>query len=83
MSGFVYGVVTADPITGKPAAINADIDWTIGDAAVVADVMSGFVVRAERGPWHTVDQKQVAEAYKAHQDEVMEVELKKMLGGDK
>lgn len=79
MSGILYGVVTIDPISGKPSGIQADVDMTLPDAAVIADSIGGLVVSAPRGPWAPVAQEDVAEALQAQKDEAVDVELRNMI----
>ena len=79
MSGIVFAVVTTDPLTGQPAEIQADIDWNLGTAAVIADSVGGYVVAAPRGPWQVVPAGAVADALEATKQQVMDVELQKML----
>lgn len=80
MSGIVFAVVTNDPVTGKPAEIQADIDWNIGTAAVIADSVGGYVVAAKRGPWQVVPPETVAAALDASNQAAMDDELQRMLG---
>lgn len=79
MSGIVFAVVTNDPVTGEPVEIQADIDWNLGTAAVIAHSVGGKVVAAPRGPWQIVPDEVVADALEASKQAVMDDELSKML----
>jgi hypothetical protein len=79
MSGYIFAVMTVDPVTGQPASIQADLDWNIGTAAVVAESVGGTVVVAGRGPWQLVPAELVSEALEASKQQVMDAELRDML----
>lgn len=79
MSGIVFAVVTNDPLTGKPAEIQADIDWNLGTAAVVAESVGGYVVAAPRSEWQVVPEEAVAAALAASKSAAMDDELARML----
>lgn len=79
MSGIVFAVVTPDPLTGAPAAIQADLDWNLGTAVVVADSVGGFVVAAPRGEWQRVPEGAVEHAREVSKQATMESELRRML----
>lgn len=80
MSGIVFAVVTNDPLTGQPAEIQADVDWNLGTAAVVAESVGGYVVAAPRGPWQVVPEQAVVAALEASKQAAMDDELGRMLG---
>jgi hypothetical protein len=79
MSGTIYGVVTYDPVTGKPAAVHADIEWNLGMAANVAETLNGKVMQAERGPWSMTPEEDVEAALEATKQAAVEDELRRML----
>lgn len=83
MAGIVFGVMTLDPITGKPNGMQADIDWNFPTAAVVAEALGGQVFAAERGPWKPVDPAMVAEVARRENEKAkednMESELQNLL----
>lgn len=76
----VFAVLVTEPGTGRKS-VNADIDWTIGDAAVVADSLGGVVCQAPLGTWTLADPEKVAEALAEVKDATMESELQNWIEG--
>lgn len=81
MAGIVFGVVTFDPVTGSTQAVQADLDWNLGTAVVVADALGGSVVAAERLAWTLVADDLIEQARAATHAMQIDDELRSMLAG--
>lgn len=81
----LYGIIKVAPITREAPIIDVDIDWNLGDAAIVADTTGGQVVAARLGPWRIVSAGEVEAALKASAQAAVATELDDLLrtdGGD-